>query len=86
MSSSLAFRLSVGSSGDCSDSVGVPLENTPDWRLDMAGSWLTLGGLGLLSVEGGVGFGMGIEVRLRGFMPSGGTTSKGFDGLVGNCF
>ena len=80
MSSSLAFRFNDGSSFDS----GVDLLNTPDCRRDMVGSWFVLGGLGLLSVEGGVGFGMGNEEMLIGSMPSGGERSKGL--LVGNCF
>ena len=45
---------------------------------------LVLGGLGELSVEGGVGFCTGRLLRLRGSTPSGGGMSKGL--LVGNCF
>lgn len=82
MLSSLALRFRVGSSVD--ESGAVELLNTPDCRRDMAGSWLTLGGLGLLSVDGGVGLGIERGLILRGSTPSGGDRSKGL--LVGNCF
>ena len=80
MSSSLAFRFNDGSS--LTSGVELLL-NTPDCRRDIAGSWLVLGGLGLLSVDGGVGLGMGNDEMLIGSMPSGGERSKV---LVGNCF
>lgn len=81
MLSLLALRFSDESS---SSDRWAPLEKTPDCRRESVGSWLTLGGLGLLSVDGGVGLGRGREEILIGSIPSAGLSSKRL--LVGNCF
>ena len=84
MLSSLALRFNDGSSFV----LGLPLPSaldTPDCGRDVAGSWATLGGLGLLSVEGGVGLGITNGLMFKGSTPSGGDMSKMLL-LEGNCF
>ncbi len=84
MLSSLAFRFNDGSSLVV-EGLTPSMLKTPDCGLDVAGSWGLLGGLGLLSVEGGVGLGIPSGLIFRGSTPSGGDMSKILL-LAGNCF
>lgn len=61
----LALRFKPWSSCSAEAAVDDPgVLKTPDWRRDGLCSVFTLGGLGLLSLEGGLLFGMGKRVRL----------------------
>ncbi len=81
--SMLALRFKEPSSGDAS----VPLKD-PDCLRERLDSLWVLGGLGLLSLDGGLKFGGGKLLMLWGSTPSGLSNDRGgFEPAVpGNCF